>query len=70
MASGNSRRHDGVVIGAQACSTARCKPMVEVKQVDRPEKLGTLVRGAQSEGPKERQSSVVKVDSRLQGKVY
>jgi hypothetical protein len=39
---------------------------VEVKQVDRPGKLGTLVRGAQSEGlKKERQSGVVKVDSRL-----
>jgi hypothetical protein len=30
-ASGNSRRHRGVVIGAQARSTARCKPMVEVR---------------------------------------
>ena len=30
-ASGNSRRHHGVVIGAQACSTARCKPIVEVR---------------------------------------
>jgi hypothetical protein len=43
---------------------------VEVKQVDRPGKLGTLVRGAQSEGPKERQSGVVKVDSRLRGEVH
>jgi len=42
---------------------------VEVKQVDRPGKLGTLVRGVQSEGlKKERQSGVVKVDSRLRGK--
>jgi hypothetical protein len=30
-ASGNSRRHHGVVIGAQARSTARCKPIVEVR---------------------------------------
>src|SRR5436305_5362177 len=30
MASGNSRRHHGVVIGAQARSTARCKQIVEV----------------------------------------
>jgi hypothetical protein len=43
---------------------------VEVKQVDRPGKLGRLVRGAQSEGLKERQSGVVKVDSRLRGKVH
>ena len=26
---GNSRRHHGVVIGAQDRSTARCKPIVE-----------------------------------------
>ena len=26
-----SRRHHGVVIGAQARSTARCKPIVEVR---------------------------------------
>jgi hypothetical protein len=31
MASGNSRRHHGVVIGAQVRSTARCKPIVEVR---------------------------------------
>jgi hypothetical protein len=44
---------------------------VEVKQVDCPGNRGTLLRGAQSEGPKkERQSGVVKVDSRLQGKVH
>jgi hypothetical protein len=44
---------------------------VEVKQVDRPGKLGKLVRGAQSERPKkERQSGVVKVDIRLRGKVH
>ena len=43
---------------------------VEAKQVDHPGKLGTLVRGAQPEGPKkERKSGVVKVDSRLRGKV-
>ena len=35
----------------------------EILEVDRPGKLGTLVRGAQSERPKkERQSGVVKVD--------
>ena len=38
------------------------------KQVDRPGKLGTLVRRAQSERPKERQSGVVKVDGRLRGR--
>jgi hypothetical protein len=39
--------------------------------VDHPGKLGTLVRGAQPEGPKkERKSGVVKVDSRLRGKVH
>jgi hypothetical protein len=43
---------------------------VEVKQVDRPGKLGTLVRRAQSERPKERQSGVVKVDGSLRGKVH
>ena len=32
--------------------------------MDRPGKLGTLVRRAQSERPKERQSGVVKVDGR------
>jgi hypothetical protein len=75
-ASGNIRRHHGVVIGAQARSTARCKLIVEVlrvkvKQVDRPGNLGTLVLGGgQSEGPKERQSGVVKVDSSLRGKVH
>ena len=42
-----------------------------MKQVDRPGKLGTLVRGAQSERPKkERQSGVVKVDGRLRGEVH
>ena len=30
-ASGNSRRHHGVVIGAQARSTAQCKLIVEVR---------------------------------------
>jgi hypothetical protein len=30
-ASGNSRRHHGIVIGAQARSTVRCKPIVEVR---------------------------------------
>jgi hypothetical protein len=29
--SGNSRRHHGVVIGAQVRSTARCKLIVEVR---------------------------------------
>jgi hypothetical protein len=43
---------------------------VEVKQVDHPGKLGTLVRGGQEEWPKERQSGVVKVDGRLRGKVH
>jgi hypothetical protein len=61
----NSRRHHGAVIGAQARSTARCKPTVEVRPGrgeigTAPEKLGRLVRGAQSERPKkERQSGVV-----------
>jgi hypothetical protein len=31
MASGNSRRHHGVVIGAQARSMARCKLIVKVR---------------------------------------
>ena len=72
-ASGNSRRHHGVVIGAQARSTTRCNQSsrFEVKPVDRPGKLGTLVRGAQSERPrKERQSGVVKVNGRLRGEVH
>ena len=39
--------------------------------MDRPGKLGTLVRGAQSERPKkERQSGVVKVDGSLRGEVH
>jgi hypothetical protein len=43
---------------------------VEVNRWTAPGKLGTLVPG-QSEGPKkERQSGVVKVDSRLRGKVH
>ena len=42
-----------------------------MKQVDRPRKLGTLARGAQSERPKkEEQSGVVKVDSSLRGEVH
>ena len=42
-----------------------------MKQVDRPGKLGTLGRGAQSERPKkERQSGVVKVDGSLRGEVH
>jgi hypothetical protein len=46
---------------------------VEVKQVDRPGKLGTLAPGGggQSERPKkERQSGMVKVDSSLRGEVH
>ena len=69
-ASSNSRRHHGVVIDAQARSTARCKPIVQV-EVDRPGKLGTLAQGAQSGRPwKERQSGMVKVDSSLRGEVH
>jgi hypothetical protein len=73
-ASGNSRRYHGVVIGAQVRSTARCKPIVEVR-LGRGETGGppgetrNAGPGAQSEGPKERQNGVIKVDSSLRGKV-
>src|SRR5271168_3001945 len=68
-ASGNSRRHHGVVIGAQARSTVRCKLIVEVRPGrdetgGLPGEARNAGPGAQSEGPKkERQSGVVKIES-------
>jgi hypothetical protein len=44
---------------------------VEVKQEDRPGKLGTLVRGgAVGAAEEERQSGVGKVDSMLRGELH
>ena len=68
--------HHGVVIGAQARSTARCKPIVEVRPGQGetggpPGEARNAGPGAQSERPKkERQSAVVKVDGRLRGEVH